>query len=75
MPPPAQMRHRAQPGAHPACCMQVYFKCNKKFIHQYPNIREYTKEVYQTPGRPLQINEASGSLCSVLGSHLSYPRS
>ena len=24
----------------------VYFKCNKQFIHEYPNLREYTKEMY-----------------------------
>eukprot|EP01025_Chloroclados_australasicus_P061126 TRINITY_DN796_c0_g1_i6.p1 TRINITY_DN796_c0_g1~~TRINITY_DN796_c0_g1_i6.p1 ORF type:complete len:394 (-),score=40.93 TRINITY_DN796_c0_g1_i6:193-1374(-) len=25
---------------------EVYFKCNKKFIREYPNMREYVKELY-----------------------------
>jgi glutathionyl-hydroquinone reductase len=27
----------------------VYFKCNKNFIREYPNIRDYVKEIYQMP--------------------------
>ena len=27
----------------------VYFKTNKRFINQYPALREYTKELYQMP--------------------------
>lgn len=34
----------------------VYFKCNKRFISQYPNIREYTKELYQTDGIKRSVN-------------------
>ena len=30
----------------------VYFKTNKKRISDYPNISEYVKDLYQTPGRP-----------------------
>jgi putative glutathione S-transferase len=26
----------------------VHFKCNKRLIHQYPNLFNYTKDVYQT---------------------------
>ena len=28
----------------------VYFKCNVKAIREYPAIREYCRDVYQTPG-------------------------
>eukprot|EP00211_Chloroparvula_japonica_P001380 CAMPEP_0119130132 /NCGR_PEP_ID=MMETSP1310-20130426/7590_1 /TAXON_ID=464262 /ORGANISM="Genus nov. species nov., Strain RCC2339" /LENGTH=547 /DNA_ID=CAMNT_0007120609 /DNA_START=21 /DNA_END=1661 /DNA_ORIENTATION=+ len=28
----------------------VYFKCNKRAIHEYPNTFEYVKDLYQTPG-------------------------
>ena len=28
----------------------VYFKCNRKFINQYPNLHNYVLDVYQTPG-------------------------
>lgn len=34
----------------------VYFKTNKKFIHEYPNMREYTKELYGMPGIKETIN-------------------
>lgn len=34
----------------------VYFKCNKRFISQYPNIREYTKELYQMDGIKRSVN-------------------
>jgi putative glutathione S-transferase len=34
----------------------VYFKCNKRFINQYPNIREYTKELYQMDGIKRSVN-------------------
>eukprot|EP01138_Halocafeteria_seosinensis_P011894 gb/GECG01012156.1/.p1 GENE.gb/GECG01012156.1/~~gb/GECG01012156.1/.p1 ORF type:complete len:338 (+),score=39.48 gb/GECG01012156.1/:1-1014(+) len=26
----------------------VHFKCNKRFIHQYPNLHNYVKDIYQT---------------------------
>jgi hypothetical protein len=29
----------------------VYFKTNKKFIREYPNLREYVKELYQVSSR------------------------
>ncbi|GAB4829519.1 hypothetical protein Ancab_019192 [Ancistrocladus abbreviatus] len=28
----------------------VHFKCNKKLIHEYPNLFNYTKDIYQIPG-------------------------
>ena len=28
----------------------VYFKLNKKFIHQYPLMSDYVRELYQNPG-------------------------
>eukprot|EP00270_Netrium_digitus_P002974 TRINITY_DN13373_c0_g1_i1.p1 TRINITY_DN13373_c0_g1~~TRINITY_DN13373_c0_g1_i1.p1 ORF type:complete len:324 (+),score=74.52 TRINITY_DN13373_c0_g1_i1:182-1153(+) len=28
----------------------VHFKCNKKLIREYPNLFNYTKEIYQVPG-------------------------
>jgi hypothetical protein len=31
----------------------VYFKCNKQFIREYPNISNYVREVYQMPGASL----------------------
>jgi len=34
----------------------VYFKTNKKFIHQYPNMSNYVREIYQTPGVKESIN-------------------
>ena len=33
----------------------VYFKTNKKFIHEYPNLSNYVKDLYQTPGITLLI--------------------
>ena len=34
----------------PASTLQVYFKCNKRHIHEYPNISNYTRDIYQIPG-------------------------
>ncbi|KAK9835349.1 hypothetical protein WJX81_004140 [Elliptochloris bilobata] len=28
----------------------VYFKCDRQFIHQYPNLARLTRDVYHTPG-------------------------
>ena len=28
----------------------VYFKCNKHLIREYPNLKNYTAEIYQMPG-------------------------
>jgi hypothetical protein len=28
----------------------VYFKTNKRFIREYPNLREYVKDIYQVGG-------------------------
>ena len=28
----------------------VYFKCNKRLIREYSNLRNYTAEIYQMPG-------------------------
>ena len=39
-----------------AVCMQVYavyFKCNKRLIREYPNLRNYTAEIYQMPGNEI----------------------
>jgi putative glutathione S-transferase len=27
-----------------------YFNCNRRAIHEYPNLWNYTKELYQLPG-------------------------
>ena len=29
----------------------VYFKCNRNFIHQMPNLANYVRDMYQTPGQ------------------------
>ncbi|CAD7700373.1 unnamed protein product [Ostreobium quekettii] len=34
----------------------VYFKTNKRAIREYPNIREYVKNIYQVPGMAESIN-------------------
>ncbi|GAB4823936.1 hypothetical protein N2152v2_010982 [Parachlorella kessleri] len=34
----------------------VYFKTNKRFIHQYPNLCNYTRDLYQTPGVAASVN-------------------
>lgn len=34
----------------------VYFKTNKALIREYPNLREYTKELYQIPGIKASVN-------------------
>lgn len=34
----------------------VYFKTNRNFIHELPNLREYTKDVHQTPGVSASVN-------------------
>eukprot|EP01025_Chloroclados_australasicus_P017561 TRINITY_DN1895_c1_g1_i1.p1 TRINITY_DN1895_c1_g1~~TRINITY_DN1895_c1_g1_i1.p1 ORF type:complete len:373 (-),score=30.90 TRINITY_DN1895_c1_g1_i1:239-1357(-) len=34
----------------------VYFKTNKQFICQYPNMREYVKEIYQIPEIRKSVN-------------------
>eukprot|EP00467_Chlorarachnion_reptans_P015497 CAMPEP_0114504250 /NCGR_PEP_ID=MMETSP0109-20121206/10105_1 /TAXON_ID=29199 /ORGANISM="Chlorarachnion reptans, Strain CCCM449" /LENGTH=395 /DNA_ID=CAMNT_0001682381 /DNA_START=56 /DNA_END=1243 /DNA_ORIENTATION=+ len=34
----------------------VYFKCNKKSIADYPNLRNYCRDLYQTPGIGESIN-------------------
>lgn len=39
--------------------MQVYvvhFKCNKKLIREYPNLFNYTKDIYQTNGMSSTVN-------------------
>jgi putative glutathione S-transferase len=28
----------------------VYFKCNLKLIRDYPNLRNYMRDIYQLPG-------------------------
>lgn len=34
----------------------VYFKTNKRFIHQYPNLRAYTTDLFHTPGVAASVN-------------------
>ncbi|KAK8964633.1 hypothetical protein KSP40_PGU020481 [Platanthera guangdongensis] len=34
----------------------VHFKCNKKLIREYPNLFNYTKDVYQIPGISSTVN-------------------
>ncbi|KAG2616345.1 glutathionyl-hydroquinone reductase YqjG-like [Panicum virgatum] len=34
----------------------VYFKCNKKLIREYPNLFNYTKDIYQIPGISSTVN-------------------
>lgn len=34
----------------------VYFKANKKLIVQYPNLSNYTRDIYQTPGVSASVN-------------------
>eukprot|EP00270_Netrium_digitus_P000062 TRINITY_DN1008_c0_g1_i1.p1 TRINITY_DN1008_c0_g1~~TRINITY_DN1008_c0_g1_i1.p1 ORF type:complete len:414 (-),score=83.25 TRINITY_DN1008_c0_g1_i1:88-1302(-) len=34
----------------------VHFKCNKKLIREYPNLFNYTKDVYQIPGIAETVN-------------------
>ena len=31
----------------------VYFKTNRRLIREYANLRNYTAEIYQMPGKPL----------------------
>lgn len=34
----------------------VYFKCNKKLLREYPNLFNYTKDIYQVPGMSSTVN-------------------
>jgi putative glutathione S-transferase len=34
----------------------THFKCNKRAIHEYPNLWNYTKELYQLPGVAKTVN-------------------
>ncbi|CAD6334678.1 unnamed protein product [Miscanthus lutarioriparius] len=34
----------------------VYFKCNKKLIREYPNLFNYTKDIYQISGISSTVN-------------------
>ncbi|KNA02974.1 hypothetical protein SOVF_213510 isoform A [Spinacia oleracea] len=34
----------------------VYFKCNKKLVREYPNLFNYTKEIFQIPGMSSTVN-------------------
>ncbi|THU53461.1 hypothetical protein C4D60_Mb10t14670 [Musa balbisiana] len=36
----------------------VHFKCNKKHLHEYPNLFNYTKDIYQIPGMSSTVNMA-----------------
>lgn len=43
----------------PVLCPQVYvayFKCNKSFIHQHPNLSGYTADLFHTPGVAASVN-------------------
>jgi putative glutathione S-transferase len=34
----------------------VHFKCNKKLIREYPNLFNYTKDLFQVPGIGATVN-------------------
>ncbi|KAK9841321.1 hypothetical protein WJX74_003883 [Apatococcus lobatus] len=34
----------------------VYFKCNRNFIHEFPHMSNYTKELYNIPGIQKAVN-------------------
>ncbi|WP_435147921.1 glutathione S-transferase family protein [Halobaculum sp. P14] len=34
----------------------THFRCNRRAVHEYPNLWEYTKDVYQTPGVAKTVN-------------------
>ncbi|QCC48440.1 glutathione S-transferase family protein [Halobellus limi] len=34
----------------------THFKCNRRAIHEYPNLWNYTKDIYQTPGVAETVN-------------------
>ncbi|WVZ26185.1 hypothetical protein V8G54_004729 [Vigna mungo] len=34
----------------------VHFKCNKKLLHEYPNLFNYTKDIFQIPGISSTVN-------------------
>jgi putative glutathione S-transferase len=34
----------------------THFKCNRRAIHEYPNLWNYTKEIYQLPGVAETVN-------------------
>ncbi|KAI6703074.1 hypothetical protein NL676_012210 [Syzygium grande] len=34
----------------------VHFKCNKKLLHEYPNLFNYTKDIFQVPGMSSTVN-------------------
>ncbi|KAL9224332.1 hypothetical protein vseg_000376 [Gypsophila vaccaria] len=36
----------------------VYFKCNKKQLREYPNLFNYTKDIFQFPGMSSTVNMA-----------------
>ncbi|XP_074280604.1 uncharacterized protein LOC141605640 isoform X2 [Silene latifolia] len=36
----------------------VYFKCNKKLVREYPNLFNYTKDIFQVPGMSSTVNMA-----------------
>jgi hypothetical protein len=43
----------------------VYFKTNKRAIHEYPNLCNYTRDLYQTPGAAL-----NPKTCTLLRTHV-----
>ena len=34
----------------------VHFKCNKKLLREYPNLFNYTKDLFQIPGMASTVN-------------------
>jgi glutathionyl-hydroquinone reductase len=53
----APARAAADDGAQPWLQVYVvYFKTNKKFIHEYPNLKEFTREMFQMPGVHESVN-------------------
>ena len=54
---------RAAADTGGACRYVVYFKCNRQFIHQFPNLARLTRDVYHTPGKQLCLLAASSISC------------
>lgn len=54
-----------QPAASykPSCCARqvyvVYFKTNRNFIHEFPNMSNYVKDLYSNPGAFLSLRGCS----------------
>ena len=45
---------------------QVYFKCNRNFINQMPNLKNYVRELYSIPGIQRAVNIYHIKVCLAL---------